>query len=91
LNPKSDNHSSDIAQVRRFVGGWPVAIVVIAFTILWVLLIYRLVGDRPRDWEYGVEPYIPAQSTLSTKPTPSGPAPNQVQYDSKIRGRVNER
>jgi len=61
-----------------WVGGWLSAIIVVAFTVLWCLLIYLVVPERPVGWRYGVAPYVPGQSIVSTKPPPAGPPPKQV-------------
>jgi hypothetical protein len=59
-------------------------VLVIALLVLgmlcWALLAFLLVGDRPRSWEYGAAPYIPAESYSSTEPTPpAATAPKQVE------------
>ncbi len=55
---------------------WAVVIIVVLFILLWTAVIYHAVGDRPRTWDYGTTPYIPAQSYYSSQPQPTGqPAP----------------
>ena len=70
------------------VGGWLAPALVVGFIIFWSLLIYALIGDRPTDWQYGVTPYVPGQSILSTSPVPAGPPPRQVVLPAKIRKRA---
>ena len=48
--------------------------------VVWAGLVYFLVGDRPREWDYGSQPYIPAESYRSTEaPPPAQNAPTQVE------------
>jgi hypothetical protein len=76
---------------RKWVGGWTIALFVAGATLFWCLLIYRLIGDRPPGWQYGVVPYIPAQSPLSSQPPPRGVVRNQVVLPLKQPGGANEK
>ena len=67
------------------VGGWISPVIAVAFTIVWCLLIYSLIGDRPTDWNYGAEPDVPGKSFQSTEILKTGPVPNQVEYPSVTR------
>jgi hypothetical protein len=70
------------------VGGWKTPLLVTAFIIVWCLMIYAMVGDRPVDWQYGVLPYVPSQTFLSTRaPSHKAIPPKQVEYPSAIRER----
>ena len=71
------------------VGGWLAPIIVTLFTIIWCLMIYKLIGDRPVDWKYGVTAYIPGQSMISTQQAPKGIAPKQIEMPSAARNRQN--
>lgn len=71
------------------VGGWLAPVIVTLFTLIWVMLIYGLIGDRPVDWKYGVTPYIPGQSIISTQQAPKGIAPKQIEIPSAARNRQN--
>ncbi|MHB1458659.1 MAG: hypothetical protein ACYC0V_17260 [Armatimonadota bacterium] len=71
------------------VGGWLAPVIVTLFTIIWCLMIYKLIGDRPVDWKYGVTPYIPGQSMISTQQAPKGIAPKQIEMPSAARNRQN--
>lgn len=71
------------------VGGWLAPIIVTLFTIFWCLMIYKLIGDRPVDWKYGVTPYIPGQSIISTQQAPKEIAPRQIELPSAVRNRKN--
>ncbi len=76
------------------VGGYLAPILVILFTIFWVLMCYWLIGWRVRDWEFGTVPHVPAQSAFSaTNPTPGSPVPKQVQLPlgpRSIKTQVNQ-
>lgn len=74
-----------------WVGTYLSPVLVVGFTLVWCLLIYFLIRDRSgsRDWQYGVVPYVPAESIESTAPTPTGRAPLQVEYPTKQRRRMN--
>lgn len=73
---------------QSWVGGWTAPVLVTGFIIVWCLLIYMLIGDRPREWQYGVLPYIPSASYLTTsRPSPGLLTPKQVEYPSHIRRR----
>lgn len=88
MSPEEYGHSGhdSPAARRKWVGGWTTALLVAAGTILWCLLIYRLIGDRPPGWQYGVVPSVPGQSVLSSQPPPRGNAPNQVILPKKTGG-----
>lgn len=36
------------------------------------------IGDRPRSWQHGTQPYVPAQAYASTEPPPAA-SPKQVE------------
>jgi len=69
-----------------WVGGWFAPLAVTAFTLLWCLVIYLLIGNRPVTWQYGVAPYVPGQSVLSSERKPEGAVPNQVVLPEEDRG-----
>lgn len=71
-------HPDTPAFRRWWVGGWLAPLIVTAWMLSWVLMIYWLVGDRPVDWNYGVTPYVPGESVFSTEHPPKGEAPGQV-------------
>ena len=82
--------SSDSPSTRKWwVGGWLAAILAAAGTLVWCLLIYFLLKDRPRDWQYGVTPYVPGQSAFSTQARPAGVTPKQVVLPQKNTGGAN--
>ena len=64
----------------RWVGGWTAPILVVVFTILWNMLIYWLIGDRPRVWQYGTLQYVPGVSIVSAEQASTGRVPPQVEY-----------
>ena len=66
------------ANDRRYVGGWLAVVIAAGFTIIWSLMVYFAIGDRPRDWQYGTTPYVPSESTYSTERAPTGKPPPQV-------------
>lgn len=67
-----------------WVGGWISPILVAGFTLFWSLLIYWLIGDRARDWQYGVVPYVPGESVLSIERPARGEVPPQVTLPEKF-------
>ena len=59
---------------RMTQGRWPawaIVAAVCAAIVLWGLLNYRLVGDRPRAWDFGVFPDAPGESVYSTVRPPA--------------------
>lgn len=52
---------------KWWVGGWLSPLAVAGFTLFWCLVIYLLIGDRPEIWKYGVVPYVPGQSVISSE------------------------
>lgn len=43
------------------------------------LFTFLVVGDQPRDWDYGTLPMIPGESPISVQPLPPGAAPPQTE------------
>lgn len=80
MEEHKDKHSgrSGSSSDRWFVGGYLAPTLVVLFTIFWVLTHYWLIGDRPRHWQYGAVPYVPAESEFSSRPIPYGPPIKQV-------------
>lgn len=75
---------------KWWVGGWLAPILVTLGTLAWCFLIYGLIGDRPRNWEYGVTPYVPGESIFSTEPVPAGPVPREVELPNEEPGVEDE-
>lgn len=71
---------------RWWAGGYITPILVVLFTIFWPLMAYWLIGTRARNWEYGVVPYVPAQSAFTSRPAPSGSVPRQVELPVRSGG-----
>lgn len=61
-----------------WVGTWFAPLLVSGGILFWCLAIYLLIGNRPRDWDYGVAPYVPGESIFSINPIPRGIPPEQV-------------
>lgn len=94
MNTEENNHEhpevpsgihpehEDVKESPRFrswwVGTWLAPIYVSGAIFFWCLVIYLLIGDRPRDWDYGTVPYVPGESVFSIAPIPKGVAPDQV-------------
>lgn len=68
------------------VGGWISPILVVGFTIFWVLLIYAIIGVRSRDWEFGATPYVPGASVFSTEQPERGKIARQVELPIRPAG-----
>jgi hypothetical protein len=62
------------------IGGWTAPLLAAGFTVLWSLLIFFLIGERPTTWKFGVVPYVPAQSILSSQAEPRGKVPKQIEF-----------
>lgn len=69
---------------KWWVGGWISPLFVAGFTLFWCLIIYLLIGNRPVVWKYGVVPYVPAQSVISSEVPPPGPPPKQVELPQQV-------
>jgi hypothetical protein len=78
LNEQKTEHQPSTGSEETRAGGYIAPLIAIAFTVLWPLAFYWLIGDRPRDWQYGTVRYVPAQSLASSVAYPSGPTPKQV-------------
>jgi hypothetical protein len=70
----------------KLVGGYLAPMLVVLFTIFWVLLAYWLIGWRARDWQFGAAPYVPGQSVFTTRRVPTGAVPKQVELPRKPEG-----
>jgi hypothetical protein len=59
---------------------WLIVFTITVLLVLWVGLSYWLIGDRPRQWDYGSVPYIPAESAATTQEPALGAAkvPRQI-------------
>ncbi|MDO8683404.1 MAG: hypothetical protein Q7N50_07985 [Armatimonadota bacterium] len=91
IHPEIPESHEDPIFRKWWVGGWLSPIFVAAGTLIWCLLIYFLIKDRPRDWQYGVVPYIPAESAITSKTGPAGPSPKQVQLPKRSQEGKNEK
>jgi hypothetical protein len=74
-------------EAAKFVGGWWAPLLVAGGTLAWCFLIYFLMGNRERNWQYGTVPYIPGSTiyvsrdvpnTLYPKPLVELPLPTQT-------------
>lgn len=90
VHPEIESQREDPRFRRWWVGGWLSPILVTAFTLLWVFLIYWLIGDRPRDWQYGTMPYVPGESIFAIEPAAPGQAPPQIVLPKETPGGPNE-
>ncbi len=61
----------DMSEESTFVGGYIAPTLAVAFTILWVLMQYWLIGWRGRSWEFGAVPYVPGESAFVADYAPS--------------------
>jgi hypothetical protein len=59
---------------------WLPVLIVALLMILWIGLSFFLIGNRPRHWDYGSTPYIPAESAFTTQEPALGTAnvPRQI-------------
>jgi hypothetical protein len=60
--------------------GWILIVLLGLSLIVWGLLAYRLVRDRPREWDFGALPDVPAESAASSvEPAGGAPVPRQLE------------
>lgn len=78
-HPKVSMDKQEVERHNWWIGGWISPILAAAFTAFWGLMIYALIGERPTHWQYGVVPYVPAQSYLISKEPGAGRLPKQIQ------------
>lgn len=83
IHPECPGHLQKPELHKWWVGGWLAPIFVAGFTVLWCLLIFGLIGERPTKWQYGVVPYLPSESIISSRPAPSGTPPKQIEFPAK--------
>lgn len=72
--------------VRQAWKAWRVPIGISAAIVAWGLLIYAAVGNRPRNWAYGVLPYVPGESYYSSQRPARRLPPKQVDLAPVIPG-----
>ncbi len=65
-----------------WVGGWVWPIFTTVATLVWIGLIYLLIGIRSPGWQYGTTPYVPGSSPFAIENIPRGPVPAQVKLPS---------
>lgn len=64
---------------RETVVAWLIIFGLVAVMVARALLALWMYGDRPRTWQYRTTPQIPAETYSTTRPTPRGTAPKQVE------------
>jgi hypothetical protein len=69
-----------------WVGGYLSPILAAAFTIGWALVIYALIGDRSRTWQYVPGPYVPGEFVSTTHLPRPGTPPQQVELPKPMHG-----
>jgi hypothetical protein len=89
LKHESQQDEQGIRHPTWWTGGVITPVLAILFTIFWTLAFYWLVGDRGTDWKYGVLPFVPAESSYSNRPFPTGPAKRQVELPIPQPGGAN--
>ena len=47
---------------------WVLLVLMTAAIVAWCMFIMMMVADRPREWDFGALPDVPAQSAYSTRP-----------------------
>ncbi len=47
---------------------WALIVLLTAAVISWCMFIMMMVEDRPRTWDFGALPDVPAESVYSTRP-----------------------
>ena len=82
---KRDKHPDSPETEASWVGGWLSPIIVAALTLIWCFLIWWLIKDRPTNWNYGVTPYVPAESALSSQEPKAGSPPKQIEMPVNTR------
>ena len=62
---------------------WPVWLLPFVLTlglVLWGLVIYVAIPEKPRAWAYGTLPYVPGEFYSSTERPPPGEVPPQIEF-----------
>ncbi len=62
------------ARAGRMRGPLIVALIV-AGVLAWNIFAWRIIGNRPRTWQYGSARAIPAESYASSQPAPAAAQP----------------
>lgn len=86
VHPEEEAGREELRTYPWWAGGYLSPIVVVLFTIFWVLAAYWLIGWRVRDWQFGTVPYVPAESVYTTRPFPRGEVPRQVELPTDPQG-----
>jgi hypothetical protein len=86
LHPEYPEHRQSPQLSSWWVGRWLSPIIVAAFTIFWTLLIFALIGNRARTWQYGTVPYVPGQTIFSSNPVSTANPPKQVVLPERAPG-----
>jgi hypothetical protein len=73
--PKMEWYDED-KEIGSF-GSWMIVIVFSAAIVVFGLLVYAIVEDAPRRWDFGALPDTPAESVYSTYAPPPGAAPSR--------------
>jgi len=58
--------------------GWAIIAVMLLGYILWITLIYLLVGERDRGWLYATKPSVPGASAYSTETPANATVQRQI-------------
>lgn len=69
-------------RTREFLGkwaGWLTTAGIMLAIVAWGMLIYAVVGDSPRRWNYVTMPDVPSESYLSTEHPARGTVPAQIE------------
>jgi len=72
---ETDPEPSEEAESASACWHWVIVLAASALVVGWGLLIYGLVKDRDRAWDFGALPDTPAESIYSTQPVPQPEAP----------------
>ncbi|MFQ5811235.1 MAG: hypothetical protein ACE5JM_16580 [Armatimonadota bacterium] len=72
--------SEDKTSRRRTIRDLLVLGLISVLIIVWTGVVFFVIGDRPRDWDYGSHDSVPGESYLSTQPAPrEAEPPSQVE------------
>jgi len=70
-----ENQSFEEFRLVRPLTSWVLIIGLSLGIVVWGILIYFLISDTPRQWDYGILPDTPAESIYSTIKSPTTTTP----------------
>jgi len=67
------------SELKLTIRTWALAAAIAAWMLVWIVVAFALVGDRPPPWNYGTTPAVSGESYYTAGKVPTGQAgPEQV-------------